>query len=65
MGRWIRTTHRWLSIIFTVAVLINIAALAMGTQATWIGFLALVPLILMLITGLYLFVQPYLAKEKG
>ena len=65
MGRWIRTTHRWLSIIFTVAVLINIAALAMGTQATWIGFLALVPLILMLITGLYLFVQPYLAKGKG
>jgi hypothetical protein len=62
MGRWIRTTHRWLSIIFTVAVLINIAALATGSQATWIGFLALVPLIPMLITGLYLFFQPYLAK---
>lgn len=62
MGCWIRTTHRWLSIIFTVAVLINIAALAMGSQATWIGFLALVPLIPMLITGLYLFFQPYLAK---
>ncbi|MFN3858180.1 MAG: hypothetical protein ACK4RV_10545 [Caulobacter sp.] len=62
MGRWIRTTHRWLSIIFTVAVLINIAALVMGSQATWIGFLALVPLIPMLITGLYLFFHPYLAK---
>ncbi len=62
MGRWIRTTHRWLSIIFTVAVLINIVALVMGSQATWIGFLALVPLIPMLITGLYLFFQPYLAK---
>ncbi len=62
VGRWIRTIHRWLSIIFTVAVLINIAALVMGSQATWIGFLALVPLIPMLITGLYLFFQPYLAK---
>ena len=62
MGRWIRTTHRWLSIIFTVAVLINIAALVMGSQATWIGFLALAPLIPMLITGLYLFFHPYLPK---
>jgi hypothetical protein len=32
-------------------------------QATWIGFLALVPLIPLLITGLYLFALPY--RRRG
>ncbi len=57
-----RQVHRWLSLAFTAAVIANIAALAMKSQATWLGFLALLPLIPMLLTGLYLFVQPYLKK---
>lgn len=56
----IRQAHRWLSITFTVAALINIVALVMKLQAFWIGLLALVPLVLLLISGLYLFVLPYL-----
>ncbi|HWU50994.1 MAG TPA: hypothetical protein VN042_14010 [Asticcacaulis sp.] len=59
----IRTTHRWLSIVFTVAALINIAAVIMQVQAQWIGLLAAVPLIPMLITGLYMFFQPYLRRK--
>jgi Flp pilus assembly protein protease CpaA len=60
---WIRQIHRWLSIAFTLAVIANIVAMVQQVQAAWIGFLALVPLIPMLITGLYLFALPYLGKR--
>jgi membrane protein YdbS with pleckstrin-like domain len=60
----IRQVHRWLSIIFTLAVLVNLAALAQAEPAMWIGFLALFPLILLLISGLYLFALPYLARQR-
>ncbi|PCC68714.1 hypothetical protein SAMN02745121_07410 [Nannocystis exedens] len=61
----IRQTHRWLSIAFTVAVLINIAAMGQEQPAVWVGLLALFPLILLLLSGLYLFVLPYTAKGRG
>jgi cellulose synthase/poly-beta-1,6-N-acetylglucosamine synthase-like glycosyltransferase len=60
----VRQTHRWLSIAFTVAVVVNVAAVLLEKQAVWIGLLALFPLILMLLTGLYLFMLPY-AKWRG
>lgn len=58
----IRRLHRWLSLAFVVAVVANIAAMFARSEATWIGFLALVPLIPLMITGLYMFVQPYLRR---
>ena len=61
---WVRQTHRWLSIVFTVAVIINIAALAQKEQAVWVGLLALLPLVLLMLTGLYLFVLPYATKWR-
>jgi hypothetical protein len=60
----IRQFHRWLSIVFTVAVIINIVALSKKQPAIWIGLLALFPLVLLQITGLYLFVLPYLSKKS-
>jgi len=62
VSKWIRQTHRWLSIAFTLAVIANIVAMMQKSEATWIGFLALVPLIPLLFTGLYMFVQPYVSK---
>ncbi|HWA92821.1 MAG TPA: hypothetical protein VG889_22505 [Rhizomicrobium sp.] len=59
---WIRQVHRWLSILFTLAVIANVAVLAMQVQAVWIGLLALFPLILLLLSGLYLFALPYLRR---
>ncbi|PJI41173.1 MAG: hypothetical protein CTR54_12155 [Rhizobium sp.] len=64
-NKWIRQMHRWLSLAFTLAVIANIAAMGMAEPAVWIGLLALVPLIPLLITGLYLFAQPYLARRRG
>jgi hypothetical protein len=62
---WVRQIHRWLSIAFTVAVIINIVALGRGEPAVWVGLLALLPLALLLLTGLYLFVLPYATKWRS
>jgi hypothetical protein len=60
----IRQTHRWLSIAFTVAVIVNIVALGQGEPVVWVGLLALFPLILLMISGLYLFMLPYAARWR-
>jgi hypothetical protein len=58
--------HRWLSIAFTVGVVTYIVVMSRGpTPPAWVGLLALVPLILLLITGLYMFVLPYAARWRG
>jgi hypothetical protein len=64
-NEWVRQAHRWLSIAFTVAALVNIAALARQEPAFWVGLLALVPLVLLLITGLYLFALPYATRWRS
>jgi hypothetical protein len=61
----IRQIHRWLSIAFTVAVIVNMIAMMQEKQAVWVGLLALFPLVLLLLTGLYMFVLPYAAKWRG
>jgi hypothetical protein len=61
----IRQIHRWLSIAFTLAVIVNVIAMMQEKQAVWVGLLALFPLILLLLSGLYLFAQPYTAKWRG
>jgi hypothetical protein len=62
---WIRQVHRWLSIAFTLAVIVNIVAMVQEQQAVWIGILALIPLVLLMLTGLYLFVLPYAVKWRS
>ena len=60
----IRQVHRWLSIAFTLAVLVNIAVMTGGQPPLWVGLLALFPLILLLASGLYLFALPYVARWR-
>jgi hypothetical protein len=63
---WIRQFHRWMSIAFTAGVITYIVVMSQGPQpAAWVGLLALIPLILLLLTGLYLFVLPYAVKWRG
>jgi hypothetical protein len=61
----LRQTHRWLSIAFTLAVILNLIFLIQKEQVVWVGLLALFPLILLLISGLYLFALPYTAKGRS
>ena len=58
----IRQTHRWLSIAFTVTVIANFAAMTQGQPPAWVTYSPLLPLALLLFTGLYLFVLPYASK---
>jgi hypothetical protein len=58
----IRQTHRWLSMAFTVAVIVNIMAIALKKYSTAVGLLAVAPSPFLLVTGLYLFVLPYANK---
>jgi hypothetical protein len=64
-NKWVRQTHRWISIAFTVAVIVNGIAVARKAYTALIGLLALVPLALLLTTGLYLFVLPYVSSWRG
>jgi hypothetical protein len=64
-NKWVRQTHRWLSLAFTVAVIVNIVALGKEVPAVWLGLLALLPLALLLFTGLYLFALPYATKWRS
>jgi len=61
-NKWIRQTHRWLSIVFTAGVIANGIAVARGKYSGWVGLMALIPLALLTFTGLYMFVLPYAAK---
>lgn len=65
MSRLTRQIHRWLSIAFTAGVLGYIAMMTQGQPPYWVGLFALVPLVLLLFTGLYLFALPYAVKWRG
>jgi hypothetical protein len=65
MSKWIRQTHRWVSIVFTVTVISNFVAMSQGQPPAWITYSPLLPLALLLFSGLYLFVLPYAAKRRG
>ena len=61
---WIRQIHRWVSIAFTVTVIANFVAMALGTPPAWVTYSPLLPLFLLLSTGLYLFVLPYATRRR-
>lgn len=65
MSMLIRQAHRWVSIAFTLGVIAYIVAMSGGGQPPWwMGLFALVPLILLLVSGLYLFALPYVLKAR-
>ena len=64
-NKWIRQTHRWLSVAFTIAVIVNGVAVARGTYTNRLGLVAVATLALQFFTGLYLFVLPYAAKWRS
>jgi hypothetical protein len=61
----VRQTHRWLSIIFTVTVIANFVAMSEGPPPAWVTYSPLLPLGLLLFTGLYMFVLPYASRRGG
>ena len=64
-NKWVRQVHRWLSIVFTVTVIANFAAMGLGEPPPWVVYSPLLPLFLLLFTGLYMFVLPYTTKWRS
>jgi hypothetical protein len=65
MNTWVRQVHRWLSIAFTVTVIANFVTLGLGESPLWVVYSPLIPLFLLLFSGLYMFVLPYVAKSSS
>jgi hypothetical protein len=64
MTNAIRQIHRWLSIIFTLTVIANFVAMALGEPPAWVVYSPLLPLFLLMLTGLYMFALPYVAGGR-
>ena len=58
----IRQIHRWLSIAFTVTVIANFVVRIWGEPPAWVTYSPLLPLFLLLFSGLYMFVLPYAVR---
>jgi heme A synthase len=62
---WIRQLHRWVSLAFTVIVIVNVVCLVRNDPVPWVGYLALLPLSVLLLSGLYLFALPYVSRLRS
>ena len=64
VSKIIRQSHRWISIIFTLAVAANFATMAFGQPPMWLVYAPLPPLFLLMFSGLYMFALPYVSKAR-
>ena len=64
-ARWFRRVHRWMAVVFTVSILVTTVALLQKDPLIWVSYVPLFPLALLLLTGLYMFAQPYVSRRRG
>lgn len=64
-NKWIRQTHRWLSIVLTSAMIINVVAIVEKKYTNSVGLLAVAPFALLFLTGVYLFALPYASRWRS
>lgn len=62
---WIRPVHRWTSLVFTLTVAGIFLAMALGEPAEWVFFLPLPPLLVLVLSGSWLFLRPYLGRPRA
>jgi hypothetical protein len=63
LNKWIRQIHRWLVFPFTLVIFLTIIGTISQGEAVqlpiWLNVVAIGSLLLLLLTGLYMFVQYY------
>ncbi|MFI5934401.1 hypothetical protein [Actinoplanes sp. NPDC051494] len=65
MNKLIRQSHRWLSLTFAIlVVIVTVAVVTQEEPAPWVLLLPVPPLLLLLASGLYLFVLPCTGKRR-
>jgi cellulose synthase/poly-beta-1,6-N-acetylglucosamine synthase-like glycosyltransferase len=62
-NKWVRQIHRWLSIAFTMTVIANFVAMGLGEPPVWVVYSPLLPLFLLLFSGLYML--PYATRWRS
>ena len=65
MSRWIRQFHRWTSMAFVLTIVVTTVALTQPEPIVWVSYIPLIPLFLLLATGLYMFVLPYAQRWRA
>lgn len=65
LRNWIRQSHRWLGILLTITILANFISMAFGPTPSVIVYAPLLPLTLLIFSGLYMFFLPYLGKPPA
>lgn len=66
VSKLMRQSHRWLSMVFILAVLAATFAAATGQDTeSVLYYLPLPPLFLMMATGVYMFFLPYVVRWRG
>jgi hypothetical protein len=65
-NRWVRQSHRWVSVAFMATVVVNLAVLGQEESTRMkVAYLPLLPLFLLMFSGLYLFLLPYVTKWRS
>lgn len=65
MSKWIRQFHRWTSIVFVATIIVTTIALAQAEPIVWVSYIPLIPLFLLLTSGLYMFMLPYAQRWRA
>lgn len=67
-NKWVRQSHRWISVAFMVTVIVVFVAVVLGKgqqPPPWLTYSPLPPLFLLMITGVYLLLLPYVSKWRS
>ena len=62
---YVRQAHRWLAVAFTLAAIAAFVAMSREEPVAWVSYLPLGPLALLQLSGLYLFVLPYVGRRAS
>jgi peptidoglycan/LPS O-acetylase OafA/YrhL len=61
----VRRIHRWVAVIFTLAVAVNFAVMPFRAPPAWITYAPLPPLLFLMLTGLVMLVSSWSRTARG
>ena len=65
MSKFVRQSHRWLVIVFVLAVIATTIAMSQKEPIIWVSYVPLAPLALLFISGIYLYALPHAARWRS
>lgn len=64
-SKGIRQFHRVVSMVFTATVVFTAVALTVNAEAIWVSYVPLLPLFVLMGTGIYMWFLPQLARRRA